>query len=134
MSTKVFKLGWFSDLPYGLPGEPLLRSHTHQLKDEDLKEMIIEYLSNGEVVAETVGMPTKDELNSKVEIGLSKVLTDGEMLWTTDLEYYVKNYNVDLPDEALAIMENNGWTVPALSSEKINSLFDEIPEKWYANG
>lgn len=43
--------------------------------------------------------------------GTASSYTDGIWLWSGDLAYYVKNYNLKLPDEFISSMSQNNWKV-----------------------
>ncbi|MCD8026151.1 MAG: hypothetical protein LUF33_04270, partial [Clostridiales bacterium] len=62
------------------------------------KAKVIDYLSKGKKEAicpkEVFDAITKNKLSSSFS-----VYTDGEYVWKSDLEYYIKNYNLILPDD-----------------------------------
>ena len=43
--------------------------------------------------------------------GVASDYTDCIWLWPGDLAYYVKNYNLKLPDEFISTMEQNNWQI-----------------------
>ena len=75
-------------------------------------EKICSYLDNG---IELVVIPTVCTDVIEPERGTSGVAsqyTDGTWLWPGDLSYYVKNYNLKLPDDFITSMHKNKWQIP----------------------
>lgn len=63
---------------------------------------IVRYLSSGIPVFDVMEA-TEDPLNSSVRIpGGPSLISDGTWVWRRDLEHFVSNYRVSLPDEFVA--------------------------------
>jgi hypothetical protein len=108
---KLRLVGFFRELPHGLPDGPSLRESlgsTHASEPE-----ILEYLRNGTMMVASPGMVGDVLGNPQVPVAAPHILTDGEWAWSGDLAYYVGKYHVRLPAEFVRHMEANGWRVPA---------------------
>jgi hypothetical protein len=79
------------------------------------KEKIIDYLDNGNIVASTsrVGFPCV--ITGKRFDGSLSLRTDGIWSWYDDLSYYIKNFDVALPQNLLENIRKNNYVVPLLS-------------------
>jgi hypothetical protein len=70
---------------------------------------ILEYLKNGIRLITIPGI-VEDLLSEDNRIiGNAHVLTDGKWAWTSDVPYYIEQYNLQLPKEFLENMEANSW-------------------------
>lgn len=76
---------------------------SHSIKDDfsdseyPEKEMLIHYLESGDI--ELVSLDYSEDVISGEIIGEECIMTDGEYSWDSSLPYYVKKYNLILPDE-----------------------------------
>ncbi|GLY52563.1 hypothetical protein [Lentzea sp. NBRC 102530] len=48
--------------------------------------------------------------------------TDGVWVWDGTLVHYLRRYHVALPEEFLAHMAANAWTVPPMSDDDMDEL------------
>lgn len=90
-------LGFFSELNLSMADNGSIKSFIIDSVNYD-KDKIIRYLKNGkkEAICPKV---VYDLINKKIISTSFSVLTDGEYVWRNDLEYYIKNYNIKLPDD-----------------------------------
>jgi hypothetical protein len=126
---RVIPIGWFADLPHGDKDEgDQLAQRMNELLDST-RTQIADYLDHGNVLAETLGTITHDVLDPNAEpIGPLRTLTDGVLVWPSDLSYYVRRYGVGLPREATDVMRSHHWTVPALSPEQLDAVEDGLTQ------
>lgn len=102
--------GYYKEMPHGDETDPSIMDSINRTITE--KEKICNYLENGEVLAACSRIVTDIITPEKGIIGAPDDMTDGVYLWPADLAYYVNEYNLKLPDEFIAHMKNNNWTVP----------------------
>jgi hypothetical protein len=108
------RVGFFRELYDDEPDLPSLREAIRPVAHPDA-ERIVAYLKAGVGLA-GVGKYVDDILNPSARFAISLGLeTDGVWLWRADLPYYVGTYHVELPDEFVTHMRQNGWAVPSLS-------------------
>ncbi len=113
------RVGFYRELRHGdSKGETI-----HNQLDDDLgdnKELVIKYLSGGNILAASgvVG----DFFNPTIKVGGLRILTDGVWVWPSDLSYYLQNYSTKLPQDFLLHVESNNWEIPLLSEEEIIAL------------
>ena len=90
-------LGFFSEFNLSMADNGSIKDFIIDRVDYD-KYRIIRYLKNGreEAVCPKV---VYDLINNTIISTSFSVLSDGEYVWRHDLEYYVKNYNIKLPDD-----------------------------------
>lgn len=108
---KVQRVGFFSDLPHGIPSEPSAASLSadHPQADE---EKLLKYLGEGVSWIASAGIVRDVLANDSVAIGSPHILTDGVWAWPQDLKHYVGRYHVRLPSAFVAHAKKNGWSVP----------------------
>jgi hypothetical protein len=122
----MIKVGWYSDLPHGEIDAPALRDSVNKLP-KYLASQVADYLIKGVVIAETTGARTKDILDSSdKDIGPLATMTDGVLVYPSDLEYFVRHYNAWLPDSVIGHMQRNDWHVPALTDHQLDHVIDEM--------
>ncbi|MFD3428758.1 hypothetical protein [Nocardia fluminea] len=89
---------------------------------------ICRYLRSGDFVFAAMGM-AEDVFGSGESImGGSSVLTDGEWVWRSDLQFYVSKYHVELPHEFVDRIRSLQYSVPVVSVEDMSMLTDQIVE------
>ena len=109
-------VGYFKEMLDGSLNDPSINDYinkgTHSLIDK-----ICAYLDNGIplIVSPGTALDIIDE--SKGIAGSPSVLTDGKWAWSGVLSYYVKNYNLQLDDEFIETMVENGWVIPISEKE-----------------
>lgn len=108
---QVRHVGFFSDLPHGIPSEPTLRSAIGgDPFDDEVK--LIEYLVNGALFIASPGI-VRDILSEQAPvIGSADILTDGVWVWPRDLAYYVRQYQVRLPNDFVEHARTHHWMIP----------------------
>ena len=76
------------------------------------KEKVCKYLEDGLVLV-VVPETSEDVINPEKGVtGTSSEKTDGTWLWPEYLSYYVRNYNLKLPDDFLETMQKNNCNIP----------------------
>ncbi|WP_157982388.1 hypothetical protein [Nocardiopsis sp. FIRDI 009] len=121
----VEKIGFFRELSHGDDRGESLKSHVSK-GDETRKGKIAEYLDRGSVVAASTQV-LFDVLDEKCPAICSlSVLTDGVWLWPSDLSYYVREYNVRLPDRFVRHAESTGWAPMIPSEEELDEIEEDF--------
>jgi hypothetical protein len=121
---KLKRAGYFRELDHGHPdGDSLMGSI--QTAPQDHETAIVTYLNMGATFAVSPCL-IHDVINPEhpVICGLA-VRTDGVWEWPSDLDYYVKQYHVKLPDGFVAHMKNNDWEVPPISESDLIRICEE---------
>lgn len=74
---------------------------------------IITYLTSGVLIVESQAMAFDViKPNPSQEVCKMGICTDGTWFWKNEIHYYVKNYNLKLPDSFIQHMEKNNWIIP----------------------
>lgn len=108
---KVKLVGFFNELPHGIPNGGSLKKNINLIPQVD-KEKILDYLTSGHAWIISPGV-VKDILSHEdIVIGAPNILTDGVWAWPEDLIYYIRKYNVTLPDDFFHHMIKNSWKIP----------------------
>ena len=103
-------VGYYKEMPHGKETDNSIFDFIYK-ESKDNAEKIYQYLKSG---VEFVVSPevTQDIITpEKGTSGVASDYTDGIWLWPGDLAYYVKNYNLKLPDEFISTMEQNNWQI-----------------------
>jgi hypothetical protein len=75
---------------------------------------VVGYLESGHVLIDMIDTAKDVFSNGERIINGSSILTDGVWLWRRDLQYYVRQHNVRLPEEFLADIRSSQYEVPEL--------------------
>ena len=114
----------FKELSYGDENADSIKKYISNNEYKN-KNRIIEYLDSGICIASCVGV-SEDVINpQKGIIGAPDALTDGKFQWYADLSYYVKEYNLKLPQEFIDNMIKNNWKIP-ISDKDIEEEIEYI--------
>ncbi len=108
---KLKTVGYYKEMQQGKKNDGSIFDY---IKKGDLSEMenICAYLESGVEFIVTPGTSI-DVINPENgTAGVPSDYTDGIWLWPGDLSYYVRNYNLKLPDEFVLTMKQNHWRVP----------------------
>ncbi|WP_165988051.1 hypothetical protein [Streptomyces sp. YIM 98790] len=121
----IHYVGFFQELEHGDPdGGSLVESVGKG--DENVQELMADYLSGGYVIA-TTGQSAVDILDDRrPRSGTVDVRTDGVWVWSGDLAYYVRKYNVALPAELIARARDHGWECPAPGEEELARVRNDM--------
>lgn len=119
---KVKTVGYYKEMPYGKNSAYSIRDFINK-GDKHLVSSICRYLDSGIPFVVSPGCVYDIIHPEKGISGSGSTYTDGSWFWPDDLSYYVKNYNLKLPDEFIETMRNNNWEVK-LSLEDLD--YDEI--------
>lgn len=108
----LYLIGFFGGLEYGMADQPDIRDLRRDREQADERRMI-EYLRSGRQVVFTLGL-SRDVFVSDDEkiIGPLRLLTDGNWVWPSDLEYYLENYHIELSLSFVNHVRQNHWMVP----------------------
>lgn len=109
-------VGYFKEMLDGSPSDPSIKDYVNK-GTSSLIDKICDYLDNGVplIVSPGTALDVIDE--AKGVAGSPSVLTDGKWAWSGVLSYYVKNYNIQLNDEFIETMIENGWKIPVCEKE-----------------
>jgi hypothetical protein len=112
------RAGFFRELRHGDPDGPSLWEAALPSPAAD-QDDIVRYLDGGDTVAAT-GVLVDDVLDSsRTAVAPLELATDGAWVWPRDLAYYVRQYNVTLPEDFVSEMRRRAWQPPALSDEDL---------------
>ena len=119
---KVKTVGYYKEMPHGNNSTKSIKDFIHKEADGRISD-ICHYLDSGIELVVSPGIVDDIIKPERGVAGTSSTFTDGEWFWPGDLSYYVRNYNLKLPDEFLKTMENNNWEVKCTLDDLD---FDEI--------
>lgn len=114
---KLKRVGFFSDLRYGEPSERRIADCVRDICTEDQGKYSV-YLSSGRMIIASPGF-SRDIFSPDKIIGPLSMLTDGVYIWPSDLAYYVRSYNVQLPEHFIAHGDELGWMIPEFEISNI---------------
>ncbi|MFD6472838.1 hypothetical protein ACFWEH_04935 [Streptomyces anulatus] len=98
---------------------------------EDPKE-ITKYLLTGHDLFSVMGS-SGDVLGSgETILGGDSILSDGDWVWRGDLWFYVRKYNVRLPDPFLARVREKQYLVPAGKEIELRKLAQKVQDSLMA--
>lgn len=104
-------IGFFREMSQGKETDPSIHDVIRK-GDSSLVEKICDYLSNGTTAIICPGI-TRDIIDEASGVaGTGSSCTDGIWLWPDDLVYYVRKYNIALPDDFLNTMKASDWRNP----------------------
>lgn len=108
---KVKTVGYYKEMPHAGKSTDSILDFIRK-GDSKLVNSICEYLESGVGFIISPGV-VDDVINpERGAAGTASTYTDGTWFWPGDLAYYVRNYNLKLPDEFIATMKKNNWKVP----------------------
>ncbi len=115
-NVKLTSVGYFKEMLDGSPSDPSIKDYVNK-GTSSLIDKICAYLDNGVplIVSPGTALDVIDE--AKGVAGSPSILTDGKWAWSGVLSYYVKNYNIQLNDEFIETMIENGWKIPVCEKE-----------------
>jgi hypothetical protein len=124
----VRRAGFFRELRHGDPGGPSLVESSRREPPAD-KESVVRYLEGGHTVAAT-GVLVDDALDSsRTAVAPLELVTDGAWIWPRDLAYYVRRYNVSLPDDFVTDMRRRSWQPPMLTDDELMSVAARVRDE-----
>ena len=119
---KLRAIGFFREMSQGKETDPSIYDFVKK-GDPSLVEKICNYLSNGTTLIVSPGI-TLDILDEAAGVaGTGSSCTDGIWLWPDDLAYYVRKYNIALPDDFINTMKFNNWSNPGIDIDLSNVDF-----------
>ncbi|HJU38910.1 MAG TPA: hypothetical protein VJ724_05005 [Tahibacter sp.] len=115
------EFGFFDSFPPSQRREVLLACGFVAL-DEPERSLALSYLETGTPVMLIAG-PTFDHLDDAGRIiGPPHVLTDGKLVWTRDVAFYLRHYDLTLPDVFLARMRELEWKQPSVNDDELEAV------------
>lgn len=115
-------VGYYKEMSQGRETDGSIYDYIDKVNPDD-KAKICQYLESGVEFIVSPGV-TYDVINpERGTSGIASSYSDGTWLWPGDLAYYVKKYNIKLPDEFIATMRESNWIVP-VTLDDMN--YDEI--------
>ena len=104
-------VGYFKEMSQGKSTDPSIHKMVNR-GDAKLIEKICAYLDKGAKIIVCPGV-TRDLIDEAAGVaGTGSACTDGVWLWPDDLSYYVRKYNIFIPDAFLETMKGNNWKNP----------------------
>ncbi len=104
-------IGFYKEMSQGKETDPSIFDVVKK-GDPALVDKICNYLSNGTTVIVCPGITT-DVIDETAGVaGTGSSCTDGIWLWPDDLAYYIRKYNIALPDDFMNTMKANNWDNP----------------------
>jgi hypothetical protein len=124
--VKLKVVGFFGDLPHGLPGRPTVAESASARPVED-EDRLVEYLREGhpfitstELAYDVIADPDQQGH----PIAHLVILTDGAWVWPADLPHYLERYHVRLPQEFLDHAARMDWRMPDVVLEDLDPTPD----------
>ena len=117
------KVGFYRELGHGDRDGPSLLDQCGDL-DAALSIELSRYLSAGEVIVASAGAFEDVLAPEKGRLDALGYMTDGEWVWPTDLQYYVRNYRVGLPSEFVNHVIKENWRMRSFTEEEIDRIAD----------
>ena len=110
--VKIVRQGFYKEMPYTMEKWDCLSIYDFiQEMPAENDKAICQYLREG-IALFPCNITANDIISpDHKEIGKLILLTDGQWLWPSDLEYYVKNYHLQLDPAFVETMRKNGWHV-----------------------
>ena len=102
-------VGFFKEMPHGGDSKLSIMDYVNKAKGD--VDKIVGYLNDGIALIISPGLVNDVIDISKGPAGTPTVYTDGKWIWPGDLAYYVKNYNLELPQDFLDYMVERNWTI-----------------------
>ncbi|MFJ2113240.1 MULTISPECIES: hypothetical protein [unclassified Streptomyces] len=96
---------------------------SHALHDES---QTLEYMSSSVEIYSTMGAD-RDVISDDEWIpGAGSLVTDGTWLWPVELEYYVRRYHVELPEDFLTDIRASNYTPPTVPHARVVEIFNDV--------
>ena len=86
----------------------------------DDAEQVLAYLQDAEVLRAAVG-EFPDAMNPKVTYRSRGEVTDGELIWSEAVSYYVERYRLAPPERLLTHIREQAYQCPPVSSVEARS-------------
>ncbi|MFD4947060.1 hypothetical protein ACFWNT_32175 [Streptomyces sp. NPDC058409] len=87
----------------------------------------LEYMSSCREIYTTMGAGL-DVISDDEEFvaGAGSLITDGTWVWPLELQYYIRRYHVELPEDFLAAVRAANYTPPKVSSARYVEIVDDL--------
>ena len=92
------------------------------------KKRLLKYVNNAPLLLGFLDLT--DCLFSGKDIPSYETLfTDGEWIWSADLNYYSKNFYFEWPNEFIKSIANKCYKLPKLSDDELENIYDILAKK-----
>ncbi|GEM_PF-3199000 len=91
-------------------------------------EQVVQYLQNGHVVLDVMDLDDDFFGSGDLIINAATMLSDGEWIWREDFRFYVKKYQVHVPDDFLNMIRLNDYQMPDCTAERLRECYDVISD------
>lgn len=105
MSDRKY-VGFFSENKLSMANNGSIKDYI--LNKDDINynvDLVIKYLSQGQKEA-VCPKPLYDIFTNELISTSFSIYTDGEFVWKSDLIYYIKKYNLELPQKLVCKINN----------------------------
>jgi len=100
---------------------------THVMPVE-LRSLVAAYLEDSPVIHAWMGYST-DVIGGRFEVpGGNAISSDGVFYWRYDAANYVREYGIDIPEEALAHFQKRQWKPPIFTRDELIEVHDRLTE------
>ncbi|MEU4178521.1 hypothetical protein [Streptomyces sp. NPDC026589] len=89
-------------------------------------EEITQYLLSGHDLFSVMGSSEDVMGSGETVLGGDSIYSDGEWIWRGDLCFYVRKYNVRLPEEFLSRMREKQYLMPAENEPELRRLAQKV--------
>ncbi|MDX2730990.1 hypothetical protein [Streptomyces sp. PA03-2a] len=118
-------LGFFKEFPHGdVEGPSLLECVAKG--DVRIQALIADYLEGGAMLAVTAQRVLDVLSDERRDAGPLAIMTDGVWMWPADLAYYVRRYNIALPEDFISHARSLNWVAPDLSPADLLAIEEEM--------
>lgn len=121
----VRNLGFFKEFPHGDVEGPSLVECVAK-GDTRIQGLIADYLEGGATLATTAQRVFDVMSKERCDAGPLAIITDGTWMWPADLAYYVRRYNISLPETFIDHARSLDWVAPDLSPADLLSIEEEM--------
>ncbi|MDQ0698528.1 hypothetical protein ACH4MN_28585 [Streptomyces anulatus] len=121
--------GFFEELwppSFGTPVGSLLNFASSEAY-EDSKE-IAKYLLSGHDLFSVMGSSGDILGSGETVLGGDSIFSDGDWVWRGDLCFYMRKYNVRLPDIFLSHVREKQYLVPAEKGNELRDLAQKVQD------
>lgn len=119
------RLGFFRELGHGDEDGPSLVEARRTVPAPHQDE-VAQYLDAGCTVA-TTGVLLDDVLDpGRTAVAALELVTDGAWVWPRDLAYYVRRYNISLPEDFVGDVRRRAGRPPVLTDAELGAVAECI--------
>jgi hypothetical protein len=121
-------VGFFREQSAGSPSSVFEASIHDCVRNKALgdEDKICRYVDSGVVVMDVMDAELDVISGDHYISGASSILTDGKWIWRKDFAYYLRRYELAIPDEFTAHIRSSEYVVPTLSRECLIEVGDYV--------